>query len=562
MSIKNEQNFTNLENQYYNLNLNQYKKCPILVPVQSYSKTNNDEYCKSDNYKEREKLQSWNKSFKASCFTTFNENNDDLKKRWKNENTLKTTNKSSTLSLHIEENIEGLKNQKFGSIKKRCFTDAFKSQNPFEFPRQQNGDQKNEPEIMQYSASQRLIGSSQPSLSQQIENNDEQPHMASGFGTEAGNGKFVQPQKPPGAGTTLPPFPVYADGKKLQKQLELTEEEKQFRQINDIPDFLPPIWPQKCKPKAEKEISLESSMKSLNIQKSKCVIYPIKAASSTNVQSSEKIVDCEIDDTKKLPPFSSWKPSSPDFILRNPNVLSIKNAVEKSNKIDATVYKNVQAGTSLAESNTELIEEAIIVEELGDFDVPVKEECTKPKTESYSNKKDDVMQFKTLKRIDFSPSLLPKLKDVAPLKPVNPQSLEIEMPEKTAPVSEPRQQTFFQSNTVLKKKPNSKLSRIRKNIRLSNASTSALPQTKPHFSTKPISTTVKSQMKSTSSSSLPVPPHHPVTGGKTIKMGPPVKRKYNKRCKPQTPPPSNESPQCELLADKGIKMVIRIPKSM
>uniref|UniRef100_A0A914PAI4 Uncharacterized protein n=1 Tax=Panagrolaimus davidi TaxID=227884 RepID=A0A914PAI4_9BILA len=70
----------------------------------------------------------------------------------------------------------------------------------------------------------------------------------------------------------LSPFPVYTDGKKLQKHLELTEEEKQFRQINDIPDFLPPIWPQKSKPKAEKEISLESSMKSLNIQKSKCVI--------------------------------------------------------------------------------------------------------------------------------------------------------------------------------------------------------------------------------------------------------------------------------------------------
>uniref|UniRef100_A0A914P375 Uncharacterized protein n=1 Tax=Panagrolaimus davidi TaxID=227884 RepID=A0A914P375_9BILA len=290
------------------------------------------------------------------------------------------------------------------------------------------------------------------------------------------------------------------------------------------------------------------------------------AAPSTNVQSSEKILDCEIDDTKKLPPFSSWKPSSPDFILRNPNVLSIKSAVEKSNKIDATVYENVQAGTSLTEGNTEIpvIEEAIIVEELVDFDIPVKEECTEPKTESYSKKKDEVMQFKTSKRFDFSPSisLLPKLKDVAPLKPVNSLSLEINMSEKTAPVFEPRQQSFFQSNTVSKKKPNSKLSRIRKNIRLSNASTSALPQTKPHFSTtKPIVTTIKSHMNSTNSSSLPVP-HHPVTGGKTIKMGPPVKRKYNKRCKPQTPPPSNESPQCELLPDKGIKMVIRIPKNM
>uniref|UniRef100_A0AC35FPC4 Uncharacterized protein n=1 Tax=Panagrolaimus sp. PS1159 TaxID=55785 RepID=A0AC35FPC4_9BILA len=188
-----EQNFATSKNQYNNLNLNQREKCSVLIPVQSNkSKPNNDECFVFDNYKEKKKLQSWEKFSKT--FPTLNEENNDSKKRWKNKNTLNAMNKS-TISLHIsayensiasdlfdDENIEELKKQ--NSASKQSFTGAFEIQNPFEFPRQQSGDQRSEPEIMQFLASQRLIGSNRPSLSQQI-------------------GHIVPPQMPPGYCTAI-----------------------------------------------------------------------------------------------------------------------------------------------------------------------------------------------------------------------------------------------------------------------------------------------------------------------------------------------------------------------
>uniref|UniRef100_A0A914PU90 Uncharacterized protein n=1 Tax=Panagrolaimus davidi TaxID=227884 RepID=A0A914PU90_9BILA len=183
-----EQSCTTSENRFYNLSLNQSQKCATLISVQSNKiKPNNDEYhgtavtdfIAPDNYEGKGKLQSWNKSSEISTFKTFNEDNSDLKKRWKNENILNTSNKS-TLFLHIEayknsteavvsdlfhdENIEGLKKEKLGSIEDRCFAEYLKSPNPFEFPRQQDADQRKKPEVMQFKTSQKLLGSSRKKI--------------------------------------------------------------------------------------------------------------------------------------------------------------------------------------------------------------------------------------------------------------------------------------------------------------------------------------------------------------------------------------------------------------
>uniref|UniRef100_A0AC35G2Q7 Uncharacterized protein n=1 Tax=Panagrolaimus sp. PS1159 TaxID=55785 RepID=A0AC35G2Q7_9BILA len=56
--------------------------------------------------------------------------------------------------------------------------------NPFEFPRQQDGDQKNESEVMQFKAFQQLLGSDRQPVSQEIGYNDGHivPQMAPDYG--------------------------------------------------------------------------------------------------------------------------------------------------------------------------------------------------------------------------------------------------------------------------------------------------------------------------------------------------------------------------------------------
>uniref|UniRef100_A0A914Q0A0 Uncharacterized protein n=1 Tax=Panagrolaimus davidi TaxID=227884 RepID=A0A914Q0A0_9BILA len=143
-SLTNNVLHTDKKSQYSNLNLNRNQNSSFLIPVQYPSNPKYDKYCAEEG----------------------------AKKDWK-KNGLSYAN-SSTLSFHISayensketaglvtldgENVElkNLDNQLFPRLM---------IQTPFEFPRQQEEDQVTEPEVAEFRASQRLLGSAQPTSS-------------------------------------------------------------------------------------------------------------------------------------------------------------------------------------------------------------------------------------------------------------------------------------------------------------------------------------------------------------------------------------------------------------
>uniref|UniRef100_A0AC35ETV7 C2H2-type domain-containing protein n=1 Tax=Panagrolaimus sp. PS1159 TaxID=55785 RepID=A0AC35ETV7_9BILA len=203
--------FLHLTIRYSNLNLNQSFKIPILIPVQSLSKLDNnknDDSTVNDKNGEKGYLQSWNKSSNLSlnALKINDGGRTEMPENFWNKNDSSFSTKNSTLSLHItaHESLDASDSfidksndgGKLNSIKnaKQISADSIFISNPFEFPRQQN-DKMPEPEVSKFTASQQLLNPNAAS------NNDKQ-HII----------KALQPQqKPP------PPPPSQPSAAVLQR---------------------------------------------------------------------------------------------------------------------------------------------------------------------------------------------------------------------------------------------------------------------------------------------------------------------------------------------------------
>uniref|UniRef100_A0A914R4B0 C2H2-type domain-containing protein n=1 Tax=Panagrolaimus davidi TaxID=227884 RepID=A0A914R4B0_9BILA len=122
----NDNSQTDDRNQYSNINLNQSYKLPILIPVQSCSKSYNDKNCD---------IAAFDKLVEAAAHDSFG-----------------------------GKNIEDLKNGISGLLgnEKQLFPSTFIIQNPFEFPRQQ-GNEVPSPQMSEFRASQFLLNPNEAS---------------------------------------------------------------------------------------------------------------------------------------------------------------------------------------------------------------------------------------------------------------------------------------------------------------------------------------------------------------------------------------------------------------
>uniref|UniRef100_A0AC35EU35 Uncharacterized protein n=1 Tax=Panagrolaimus sp. PS1159 TaxID=55785 RepID=A0AC35EU35_9BILA len=182
----NSNGIDNLDRRYSNLNLNENYKCSnisLLVQSDSKSKKHDKTFVFTDNFEKQKNLQS---KIVEHCLknlmlaSKYDEAEEKIKNRWKKESSSAT---NSTLSLHIaayENPVESFTNafdknegfKKKGLIEKwknvkQIFAEPLQSffQNLFEFPRQQKVGQVDDPEVMQFKASQRLLNPNQSTSS-------------------------------------------------------------------------------------------------------------------------------------------------------------------------------------------------------------------------------------------------------------------------------------------------------------------------------------------------------------------------------------------------------------